>query len=92
MEELAKALSHVKAVAVMDKAESFSAIGGPVFGDVRSACYELEKRPFIINYIYGLGGRDIRVEDFLTVYSELDKIVKSGQPGEIYRHIGVRGV
>jgi len=92
MEELAKALSHIKAVAVMDKAESFSAIGGPVFGDVRSACYELEKRPFIINYIYGLGGRDVRVDDFVQVYSELDKVVKSGQPGEIYRHIGVRGV
>jgi len=92
MEELAKALSHVKAVAVMDKADSFSAIGGPVFGDVRSACYELEKRPHIINYIYGLGGRDIRVEDFTKVYDELGKVVAAGKPGEIYRHIGVRGV
>jgi len=92
MEELAKALSHVKAVAVMDKADSFSAIGGPVFGDVRSACYELEKRPLIINYIYGLGGRDVRVEDFTFVYGELDKVIKAGKPGEIYRHVGVRGV
>jgi len=92
MEELAKALSHVKAVAVMDRAESFSAIGGPVFGDVRSACYELEKRPHIINYIYGLGGRDIRVEELTFVYDELDKVVKAGKPGEIYRHVGVRGL
>ena len=92
MEELAKALSHLKAVAVMDKADSFSAIGGPVFGDVRSACYELEKRPHIINYIYGLGGRDVRVEDFTLVYNELDKVVKAGKPGEIYRHVGVRGL
>jgi len=92
MEELAKALSHIKAVAVMDKADCFSAIGGPVFADVRNACYDLKTRPQIINYIYGLGGRDVRVEDFLLVFDELGKVVKTGDPGEIYRHVGVRGV
>ena len=92
MDELSKAISHVKAVAVMDKADSFSAIGGPVVGDVRSACYELKNRPHIINYSYGLGGRDVRVDDFLHVYDGLDQVVKAGDPGEIYRHVGVRGV
>jgi pyruvate ferredoxin oxidoreductase alpha subunit len=92
MEEIAKAVSHVKAVAVMDKCESFSAIGGPVFTDVRSACYELTTRPHIINYIYGLGGRDVPVDDFYTVFNALAEVVKTGKPGEIYRHVGVRGV
>ena len=92
MEELAKALSHVKAVAVMDKADCFSAIGGPVFTDVRSACYDIDKRPHIINYIYGLGGRDVRLEDILLVYNKLGEVVKAGEPGEIYRFVGVRGV
>jgi pyruvate ferredoxin oxidoreductase alpha subunit len=92
MEEIAEVLSKVKAVAVMDKCESFSAMGGPVFTDVRSACYELEKRPHIINYIYGLGGRDVRVEDFYHVYDALAKVIKDGKPGEIYRHVGVRGI
>ena len=92
MEELAKALSHVKAVAVMDKADSFSACGGPVFTDVRSACYGLENRPQIINYIYGLGGRDVRIEDIKAVYAALGKVVKTGKTGEIYRYIGVRGI
>ena len=92
LEELSKAISHLKAVAVMDKAESFSACGGPVFADVRSACYDLDKRPMIINFIYGLGGRDVRIEDFTFVYGELDKTVKAGKPGNIYRHVGVRGV
>jgi len=92
MEELSKAISHVKAVAVMDKADSFSAIGGPVFSDVRNACFDLEKRPLIINYIYGLGGRDVRINDFMFVFDELQKVVEAGVPGEIYRHVGVRGV
>jgi pyruvate ferredoxin oxidoreductase alpha subunit len=91
MEEIAKALSHVKAVAVMDKCESFSASGGPVFTDVRHACYDLEKRPHIINYIYGLGGRDVPVDDIYLVYENLAEIVKTGKTGEIYRHVGVRG-
>ena len=90
MVELAKALSHVKAVAVMDKAESFSACGGPIFAETRSACFGMEKAPKIINFVYGLGGRDVRVEDIALVYSELDKIVKTGETGEIYRHLGVR--
>jgi len=92
MEEIAKAISHVKAVAVMDKAESFSAAGGPVFTDVRSACYELATRPHIINYIYGLGGRDVPVDVIHFVFDELKKVVKDNKPGEIYRHVGVRGV
>jgi len=92
MKELAKAISHVKAVAVLDKAEAFSAMGGPVFTDVRSACYELEKRPHIINYIYGLGGRDVRIDEFDKVFKALAKVVKDDKPGEIYRYLGVRGV
>jgi len=92
MEELSKAISHVKAVAVMDKAESFSAMGGPVFNDVRSACYELKTRPHIINYIYGLGGRDVPVSDIKIVFDALKEVVENDCPGEIYRHVGVRGV
>ncbi len=90
MEELAQALSHVKAVAVMDKCESFSACGGPLFAETRSSLYDLEDRPKIINYVYGLGGRDIRVEDFEFIFGELENMVKTGDPGKIYRHIGQR--
>jgi pyruvate ferredoxin oxidoreductase alpha subunit len=91
-EEIAKAVSHLKAVAVMDKCDSFSAAGGPVFTDVRCACYSLEARPHIINYIYGLGGRDVRAEDMKLVYDALAEVVTTGKTGEVYRHVGVRGV
>nr|WP_315022391.1 pyruvate ferredoxin oxidoreductase [uncultured Aminipila sp.] len=90
MEELATALAHIKAVAVMDKAESFSAAGGPLFAETRSALYDLESRPKAINYVYGLGGRDITVEDFEHIYDELFKVVESGKIREVYRHIGQR--
>lgn len=92
MKEISKALAHVKAVAVMDKCDSFSAVGGPVFADVRNACYDLKERPYIINYIYGLGGRDVRVEDFKLVYENLSEVIKTGATDNFYRHVGVRGV
>lgn len=88
-EELAAALAKVKAVAVMDKAESFSACGGPLFAEARGACYGLPARPAMVNYIYGLGGRDVRVDDIAFVYEQLAEAV-GGEPGETYRYLSVR--
>ena len=87
-EEIAQALSGCKAVAVLDKDESFSTAGGPLFAETRSAMYDLDNRPKAINYVYGLGGRDFRVEDCTYIFDELDKIVETGKTGEVYRHIG----
>ena len=88
--ELAKALSKVKAVAVMDKADSFSDCGGPMFTEVRSACYDLENKPKMINFVYGLGGRDVQMENIIFVYDELKKIVSTGNAGDTYRYLALR--
>jgi pyruvate ferredoxin oxidoreductase alpha subunit len=69
--EVADALKDVKAVAVLDRSESFGAEGGPVFLEVRSALFDLEKRPATVNYIYGLGGADVKLELIEQVYSDL---------------------
>lgn len=90
MEELAAALSRVKAVAVMDKCESFSACGGPLFAETRSALYDLPERPLAVNYVYGLGGRDVTIATFEEIFDALDQMVGTGQVGDVYRHIGVR--
>ena len=89
-EELAAALSHVKAVAVMDKSEGNSGCGGPLFAEVRSACYDLETRPALIDVVYGLAGRDCAVEDVEKVYRHLLKIVETGAIGPRYIHMGQR--
>ena len=89
-EELAAALGKVKAAAIMDKAEGFSNAGGPLFADTRSALYDLEKKPKLINYVYGLGGRDVKTDDFKVIFGELAEVVKTGKTSEVYRHIGQR--
>ncbi|MCD8376823.1 MAG: pyruvate ferredoxin oxidoreductase [Oscillospiraceae bacterium] len=88
--ELAQALGHCGAVAVLDKSEGFSGCGGPLFAETRSACYDLPQRPRLINVVYGLGGRDCAVEDIETVYNRLQRILETGQTGELYTHMGQR--
>lgn len=90
-EALAKALSGCSAVAVMDKSEGFSGCGGPIFAETRSALYDLERRPRLINVVYGLGGRDVSTEDITALYARLEQIAQTGEIGEVYTHMGVRG-
>lgn len=89
-EEIAEALKHVKALAVMDKAESYSAEGGPLGAEVRAALYGRSEGIKVINYIYGLGGRDVKADDIKKVYSDLMETIKTGQVGKTYRYVGVR--
>ena len=74
-----------------DKAESFSACGGPLFAETRSAAYDLKNRPAMINYVYGLGGRDVSTGDIAALYQRLEHIAETGEIGEVYTHMGVRG-
>lgn len=89
-ERIAEALKNTKVIAVMDRSEGFSACGGPVFAEVRSAMYDVENAPKVINYIYGLGGRDVAMNDIEKVYNDLNYIGESGNYGETYRYLGVR--
>ena len=88
-EEIAEAIKNVKAVAVMDKCDGFNAKGAPVFTEVRSALYDYDVRPSMINYIYGLGGRDVKTDDIEKVYNDLVTIVEDGKVEDPYRYLGV---
>ena len=88
--ELAEALRGVKAVAVLDRSASFGSVGGPIFSEVRSALYNTRNQPSIVNYIYGLGGREVRNSDIQSVYSDLSRIVETGEVGTLVNYLGVR--
>ena len=82
--ELAKALEGLKGVAILDRAVSIGA-SGPLFPEVRSALYDTRERPKLRNYIYGLGGRDIKPEELKHVYKQLIY-----NEGELVNFLGVR--
>lgn len=90
-EAIAEALKDVKAFAAMDKDDSFNAHCGPIFAETAAALYAAGvSAPKGINYIYGLGGRDVRVESIQHVFAELEKISGSGDTGDTYRYLDVR--
>jgi len=74
----------------MDRSESFGAAGGPVFSEVRSALYDLPTRPQTINYIYGLGGRDLGVSNIEQVVADLQEINQTGKIKNLITHLTVR--
>ncbi|HOA71372.1 MAG: pyruvate ferredoxin oxidoreductase [Bacillota bacterium] len=88
--ELVDALSSVQAVAVMDRAETFSTAGGQLFVELRSAFYESEKRPLMKNYIFGLGGRDTTTREISRVFEDLAAALKKGRVEELITHLDVR--
>ncbi len=89
-EEIAQALSHVKAVAVMDRAESLSSQGGPLGAEVMAALYRARSQALAVNYIYGLGGRDVRVEHIEDVFAQLEQVAAAGEVTDAYRYLGLR--
>jgi pyruvate ferredoxin oxidoreductase alpha subunit len=90
-EELAVALSGVKAAAVLDRSDTFAGnIGGPVFIELRSSLYDLGKRPLLINYVYGLGGRDLSRELINHAAAELAEVARSGQVKQLVNYLGLR--
>ena len=89
-QEISEALAHLKAIAVLDKADSLNAAGGALFEDITSAMYVNKKIVPIVNYIYGIGGRDTKADDIENVYNDLIDIAKSGKIDNPYRYFGLR--
>ena len=88
-EEIAKALANTKAVAILDRTESFADFGGPLFRDVRASLYDVDQGPKTISYVYGLGGRDVTLDTIGQVYSDLQRLAK-GEQLPMLNHLGVR--
>ena len=89
-EEIAKALAKVKAVAVLDKSDGLNAAGGALFTDITSGMQVNKISVPTVNYIYGIGGRDVPTESIESVYEDLLKIVETGNIENPYRYLGLK--
>ncbi len=88
---LAAALAGKKAVAILDRSDTFAGgMGGPVFIETRSALYDETNKPLLVNYVYGLGGRDLPVNLVNQVATELGEIAGSGQVKQLVNYLGLR--
>jgi pyruvate ferredoxin oxidoreductase alpha subunit len=89
-EGIVKALANVKAIAVMDKSMSFGGNGGAVFQEVRHAMYDAQIHPHVVDYIYGLGGRDISPSQIRKIFEDLQKMVKTKHVDEPVKYVWLR--
>ncbi len=79
-----EALANVKGVIVFEKAISYG-FCGPLYSDIKSAIYDNENRPFVHNYVLGLGGREIKTGDLAGVLrnSCTENMSRTEEPGWI---------
>ena len=89
-EEIAKALKGCKAVAIMDRCESYNGNGGPLGSEVTAGLYRSKVMIEAVNYIYGLAGRDFTVNEVYDIFAELEEAVENGKKVEQYQYIGLR--
>ena len=90
--EMAEALSGVEALAVMDRAVSFGSMdnAGPLFSEVVSALTLHGVQIPVADYVYGLGGRDIRPDEIEGVYRETLEMADTGEVARRVQFLGVR--
>ena len=88
--EIAQALSAAKAVAIMDRTESYNGHGGPLASEVRAGLYENGSSVKALCYTYGLGGRDFTVERVYEVFGELQDMIENNKEFRQHRYVGLR--
>jgi pyruvate ferredoxin oxidoreductase alpha subunit len=90
VEELQNALKNIKVIAIMDKSMSPGGLGAAVFHEVRNALYDVKEHPIMVNYIFGLGGRDNSPRDLRRIFEDLIRITRTGQVEKTVHYLGLR--
>ncbi|MBO4265915.1 MAG: pyruvate ferredoxin oxidoreductase [Lachnospiraceae bacterium] len=89
-EEIAQALKGCKAVAIMDRCESYNGHGGPLASEVPAALYNAKVYTEAVSYVYGLAGRDFTVETAMGIFEELKEIAEGKRPVVQNKYVGLR--
>lgn len=90
--ELAEALKNCKAIAILDRCESFSANGGPLAAELSAALFQAKSQAEVLKIVYGLNGRDYTVTEAEQIFADLEEIAENGMGADAaeYRYIGLR--
>ncbi len=88
--EISNALKNVKYVAVMDKADSINGMSGPMYMEMVTAMHKGNLNIPVSNYIYGLGGRDVRMQDIEKVFNDLMYNSKNSSASKATYYLGVK--
>ncbi len=90
-EELAKTLGRFSAVGIIDRDFSLGSpyLSGVLATEIRAAMYPAAKRPPMLDFICGLGGREVTVPDVKKM-SDIVYQAAEGKPQPLTQWIGLR--
>ena len=88
-DEIRRAVVKADVLIVLDRALSFGGLNGPVCSEIKAALYNEDKKPKIVSFVGGLGGRDITVDDFQEIVNRGIEIARKGSEHE-FEIFGVR--
>jgi pyruvate ferredoxin oxidoreductase alpha subunit len=88
-EELRESVKDADVLIILERSISYGGPGGPVSSEVKSAFYNQDKKPKVVSFVGGLGGRDITVDGFKDIVGKGIDIAKNGSGNE-YEIYGVR--
>ncbi len=83
-------MKGLELLVVLDRAISTGGIGGPVCSEIKAALYQQAKRPKVISFVAGLGGRDLPPEHFEEMIQQALKLKNKRKTEEFYT-VGIRG-
>jgi len=89
-EELADALRDKIVVGVMDRSDSFGALGGPLFVELSAALKTYDVSAKMVDYVFGLGGRDTTPSQIESVFRDLAEMAETGEIKQLVTYLGVR--
>ena len=88
-EEFRQAVRDAEVLIVVDRALSFGGPGGPVCSEIKAALYNEDKKPKVVGFVGGLGGRHITLAGFIDIVNRGVEIAKTGSEQE-FEMFGVR--
>jgi pyruvate ferredoxin oxidoreductase alpha subunit len=90
--ELRECLRRFKAVGVIDRdfAHGSADDGGALLHEIRSCLYPAKDRPTIVNFITGLGGRDVSIADATKMFELTEQAAGNDALDGYVTWIGVR--
>jgi pyruvate ferredoxin oxidoreductase alpha subunit len=84
-------IRDAKVVGVVDRAVSPGAVGGPVFMEIAAAMKLFGVNVPLMNFIAGLGGRDVTSRDIKYMFDELQSVALTGKLKRFVYYVGLRG-
>ncbi len=87
--EIPEKLKNLKALAILDKCDSVNGYAAPLFTELTSAMYSSGLTVPTVDYIYGLGGVDVKVDDIIQIYKKLNEIAKTGNVEKTTYYLGM---